>query len=101
MFSGTGQNLKSFLLKHNELRFNFGFSEDYDDIKSFSEQNDMTKSWKFQSNGFIVYFSPTNRKKPYDLYFNQQKYDKLQSYNKIEAINKTPLIKLSKVNRKL
>ena len=91
VFTGSGQNLKSFLLKHNELRFNFGFSEDYDDIKCFAEQNDMSKSWKFHSSGFVVYYSPSNKKSPYEMYFNQQKYDKLKSYINIQNINKTPL----------
>lgn len=87
VFSGTGYKLKMFLFKFYELKYNFGFSEDYYEIKGFAEQNDMNKSWKFQSNEYIVYYSPTNKKNPYEVYFSQKKYGKLMSFNKIESIS--------------
>lgn len=73
VFNGTKKDLDTFLNKIIDLR---SFSHFYNisiEIRNGIKMNDKSNCWKIDKKDFRLVFFPSNKKRPFELYFTQSK----------------------------
>src|ERR1700758_5626102 len=94
-FEGTLEGLTSFLNDYNKSVKGLPYNDELDDIKDEIILKDMKYSWRKEFSDFLLYYIPGIKKKPYQLFFNEDKHAKLKLYEKINVpIAHKPQVKI-------
>lgn len=88
---GTKAELDSFLNKLTNWRSVLRFSTLVNKIRNAIEINDNSNAWKMEDTGFRLTFFPGNKKKPFELYFNEAKFKEMELFHSSKS--KTPEFK--------
>jgi hypothetical protein len=90
---GTLADVKEYFNKYNKVQFGFGFYDELNDLQEHINDADMSVSWKIVIKGMLAYYIANNKKKPFEIYFNDNYNTKLAKY---ELTNS--LMKKTKIN---
>jgi hypothetical protein len=62
------------------VQFCFGFYDELNDLQEHINDADMSVSWKIVIKGILVYYIANNKKKPFEIYFNDNYKTKLATF---------------------
>jgi len=91
--NGTLHDVKGYFNKYKMVQFGFGFYDELNDLQEHINDADMSVSWKIVIKGMLAYYIANNKKKPFEIYFNDNYNTKLAKY---ELTNS--LMKKTKIN---
>ena len=91
--NGTLHDVNQCFNKYNKVQFGFGFYDDLHDLQEHINDADMSVSWKIVIKGILIYYIANNKKKPFEIYFNDNYKTKLAKYELANSLMKMPQIK--------
>jgi hypothetical protein len=91
--NGTLHDVKEYFNKHKMVQFCFGFYDELNDLQEHINDADMSVSWKIVIKGILVYYIANNKKKPFEIYFNDNYKTKLATFELTNSLMKMPQIK--------
>lgn len=92
--NGTLYDVKECFNNYNKVQFGFGFYDDLHDLQEHINDTDMSVSWKIVIKGMLVYYIANNKKKPFEIYFNDNYKTKLANYELTNSLMKKPKINI-------
>ena len=91
---GTLADVKEYFNKYNKVQFSFGFYDELNDLQEHINDADMSVSWKIVIKGMLAYYIANNKKKPFEIYFNDNYKTKLAKYELTNCLMKKPKINI-------
>jgi hypothetical protein len=91
---GTLHDVKGYFNKYNKVQFGFGFYDELNDLQEHINDADMSVSWKIVIKGMLAYYIANNKKKPFEIYFNDNYKTKLAKYELTNGLMKKPKINI-------
>jgi hypothetical protein len=92
--NGTLHDVKECFNKYNKVQFGFGFYDELNYLQEHIDDSDMSVSWKIVFKGILVYYIANNKKKPFEIYFNDNYKTKLATFELTNIQMKMPQINI-------